>query len=281
MKFLNSGNVVRVALDQIDVGSRLRAVSETKVAGFVVMAKDVGILSPILLRKVDDRYVLIDGAHRIEVARQRNEPSIAALLIECRTDEARSLEAGANLTSGMTPVQTAIFAASWKRDYYAQYPERAKGLFVGNQHSKKEPSDIVSVTRMLAATFGKTERHAFRILAAGEAITVEEGAALDASGQAVSMEDLTVIGKIKDGDERARVVAMLAAGKAKSAGKARRMIAAEADGSAAIIPRSDNDKAFIALMTAWDRAPMAAKKLFLAEHVDAIRPLLDRVQYDF
>lgn len=114
---LFGGNIVRIAVGDIAVGQRLRQVSEAAVATLIVMAEDTGITSPIHLRKVKGTFELIDGAHRLTAAKRLGQSDVAALVVECRQDEARAMEASNNLGAArMMPGQTAVFVASWKRD---------------------------------------------------------------------------------------------------------------------------------------------------------------------
>ena len=269
MKFLNGGNVVRLPLDQIEVEGRLREVRESFVENLMLMAEDTGITTPIHVRKVGGRHVLIDGAHRLETAKRRGDPDIACLLVECRADEARAMEASNNLGAArMTPLQTAVFVASWKRDYYAMHPERKPGLFKGNQHSGKVVGDTMSLTRIIADSFGVDERTAHRMLAAGETLTKDEAAMLDATPVRISYKDLQTLSKIADPEERASVVLRLSSGDAKSASAARRSIRVE--GGLQPPPKDPVEEAFHALSKAWSRAPMTAKKRFASEYFDEL-----------
>ncbi len=161
MKFLNGGNVVRLPLDQIEVEGRLREVRESFIENLMLMAEDTGITTPVHVRKVGGRHVLIDGAHRLAAARRMGLVDIACLLVECRADEARAMEASNNLGAArMTPLHTVVFAASWRQDYYSMHPERKPGLFKGNQYSGKVVGDTMSLTKTIADSFGVDDRGA-------------------------------------------------------------------------------------------------------------------------
>lgn len=259
MKLLNGGNVVRLPLDQIEVGARMRAVSENAVTNLMLMAEDTGITTPIHVRKVKTAYVLIDGGHRLEVSRRLGLPDIAALVVECRADEARAMEASNNLGAArMTPLQTAVFVASWKRDYYAMHPDRKPGAFFGNQFTQKEKvvTDKMSLTTIIADAFGVDERTAFRALRAGENLTPEEVAQLDRAEVRISMQDLKALSKIGEPEDRARVVAELARG--VTTAKAIRSLK-----PAKPVVTDHVELSFKALRTQWHRAPKAARIRFL------------------
>lgn len=276
MKFLNSGNVIRIALDEIAIEGRLREVRDSFVENLMVMAEDTGITTPIHVRKVQGRYVLIDGAHRMAVSRRMGLPDIAALVVDCRADEARAMEATNNLGAArMTPLQTAVFVASWKRDYYAMHPDRKPGIFKGNQHTGKVvggkmPVTTSPLTKTIADAFGVDESTIFRALRAGESLTPDEVAQLDAAPGRVTMQDLKALAKIGDAGERSTVVRRLAEGTAKSAAEARRLIKPAAAGPV----KDPVDEALKAGLTWWKRAPMAARRRMVAELEGDLRELL-------
>ncbi|WP_126975535.1 ParB/RepB/Spo0J family partition protein [Frigidibacter oleivorans] len=264
MKFLNGGNVIRLPLDQIAVEGRLREVREQAIENLMLMAQDTGITTPIHVRKVQGRYVLIDGAHRLEVSRRLGLADIAALVLECRADEARAMEASNNLgVARMTPLQTAVFVASWKRDYYAMHPDRAPGTFKGNQHTGNLVGINLTLTRTIADAFGVSEPTIKRALQAGERLTPEEAAQLDSAPGRVTMEDLKALAKIADPEERSAVVLRLASGNAKSAAAARKSLRVEAGVEAPV--KDPVDTQFRDLSDAWTRAGAAARKRFLFE----------------
>jgi len=272
VKFLFGGNINRIPLDQIEVGERLRAVREAQVENLILMAEDTGITTPIHVRKVDKRWVLIDGAHRLEAARRMGLPDIAALAVECRADEARAMEASNNLGAArMTPLQAAAFVASWKRDYYAMHPDRAQGVFKGNRHTGKLVDVKMTLTRTMADAFGVSEATVARAMRAGENLSADEIAALDASPRRVAMQDLLVLGKLGEPDDRAQVVLRLASGNARSAAKALASLRAEAGQRVVKDPVEEQLKA---LKTAWNRASKEARRRFCRDHGEALSKLI-------
>ena len=274
MKVLNGGNIVRLALDQVTVEGRLRQVSDAQVANLLLMAEDTGITTPIHVRKVAGKHVLIDGAHRLEAARRLGQADIAALVHECRADEARAMEASNNLGAArMSPLQTAVFVASWKRDFYALHPERKPGVFKGNQYSGKVVADIMSLTTSVADAFGITERHARRILSIGERLGSEEVGQLEALEQRVSLDDLAKLAKIAESEARSQLVALLHGGKAKNFGAALRQIKAPKGVQPVVKDKVELD--FGALLAIWSRAPKAAKRRFADEMRAELRALLN------
>lgn len=274
MKTLNGGNVIRIPLDDIVVGHRLRRVSDAQVENLLLMAEDTGITTPIHVRKVDGRYELIDGAHRLEAARRLGLTEIAALVRECRQDEARAMEASNNLGAAtMSPLQRIVFAASWERDYYTLHPDRKPGVFKGNRHTGKLVTDQKSVTSAMAESFGVDERHVFRMLAAGRRLSPEEIEALDGAQKPVSLEILRDLAKVSDAEERREVVQRIAAG-AKSVAVARQALRAER-GEVSSPPEPSVDAQFKALSTLWSRTGAAARRRFVTQQREALLALLE------
>jgi ParB family chromosome partitioning protein len=277
MKFLNSGNIVRLPLDAIVVGPRLRLVRDVQVQNLLVMAEDTGITTPIHVRKVDTRHELIDGAHRLEAARRLGMEEIACLLVECRQDEARAFEASNNLGAArMTPLQTAVFAASWKKTYYELHPERRPGVFKGNQHTESWLVHSNALTNSIADSLGRKSRQIFKSIAVGERLSAEEVTQLQNLEWPVTLEELEAIGKISDPEERQCVVRKLSLGAAKKVAQARRQIAEEQGGQPPVKDAESADDArveaaFKALSTAWNRSPKAARRRF----VEGIRAEID------
>ena len=269
MKFLNSGNVIRLALDQIEVGSRMRRVSDVGVENLMLMAEDTGITTPIHVRKVGATYALIDGAHRLAAAKKLDLPDIAVLVWECRQDEARTIEASNNLgAAGMTPLQKVVFVASWRRDYYALHPDRKPGVFKGNQHSGKVVTAETAVTRSIADAFGIKERQAFDIQKAGDALSAEEITLLDGDKR-VSLLDLLALAKADPELRPAAVRAFVADPKLKLSRALKSPVS----------PRVEDtvEAEFKALRNQWSRVSKAAQRRFVAEHEGDLSRLLDEI----
>ncbi|MGP3725641.1 ParB/RepB/Spo0J family partition protein [Cereibacter sphaeroides] len=264
MKTVHGGQIRMLALDQIEVGPRLRPVRTHHVENLVVMAEDTGITTPIHVRRTKGKYLLIDGAHRLEAARRIGLPEIAALVYECRADEARAMEASNNLGAArMTPLQTAVFLASWKRSYYALHPDRKPGIFKGNQHTGNLVGCIVPLTRTIADALGVNEATVKRALMAGERLSHEEVRRLEAAPRRVTMKDLRDLVRINDPTDRAAVVEMLGSGKIKNVASARRAL--DAERGLAPPPKNRKDEDYAVLIKAWKRAPLSARKRLLSE----------------
>lgn len=171
----------------------------------------------------------------------------------------------------MNALDTAVFLATRKTVYERLHPETKAETFKGNQHTGKLASDIMSFTTSTAEKFNLSKRQVERIIAAGSKLGRQEIEQLRAAPRQVSLNDLTEISKISDTVERGQVVMSLSGGNAKSASDARKQINAK-PGDAHV---SDADKKLRALNDVFARAPIAARRAFVAHNAEALRDLLD------
>ncbi len=75
-------NAVAIALDRIYVPvKRRQTLDEAKVTGLAEDIIDNGLKIPIQVRRDKERYVLVEGLHRLEAARALGEATIEALVV--------------------------------------------------------------------------------------------------------------------------------------------------------------------------------------------------------
>ena len=125
----------------------------------------------------------------------------------------------------------------------------------------------MSFAEIVAAKRAVSVRNVRRIIAAGEQLNMDDLALLRSAPGPVTLKDVEDLGRIGDPEERAWVARKLSLGAAKKVSEARRQIADEVgDSGENQAPEKDPvEGAFNALMKAWTRAPMAARKRFLLE----------------
>lgn len=270
MKLDHPDNIALIALDRIEVGPRIRALSDAAVAAIRASVEELGyITTPIHVRDLGDGlYTLIDGRHRLEVARQLENVAIPARIWSCSAAEARLMEGDANLaTAHLSPLELALSLAERKRAYVALHPETARGTS-GGLARHGSATDIMSFAGWMAALFGITDRQVRRIVAAGERLDPASADALRAAPRRVAMSDLYQIAKLEEAAERDDVVQALAEGRARTAAQARAQLADPKP------PRAPNDQALARLLDAWRRAPKAVRRMFLEEEGEAVTDLL-------
>jgi ParB family chromosome partitioning protein len=217
----------KVAVAEVAAHDRLRPISEAGVESLIASITELGVMKDAIhvRKRRDGQLTLIAGGHRLEAARRLGWEDLPAKVWTGVTDDwARLMEIDDNLAGAeMCALDNAIFLAQRKIIYERLHPDVKKG---GDRKSPnfKNLTDTMSVRSFAAATaekFGLSDRHVFRMIAAGTALDAAEITRLRAAPQSVSLADLQAISKVTSAAERAHVVDALAAGSAKSAAAAR------------------------------------------------------------
>ena len=243
--------------------TRLRGVAEAEVDALGDLIREFGQTTPILVRRKKAGFFLVDGLHRLEATRRCGLTTIPVRVYTMTDDEAQMLEASQNLVGGLSPLDDAVFLAAWKQAHLRKYPETAKGVAGamakhGLQVNSSSFAEIVAVKRAVSV------RQAYKIIAAGEKLTRQDLDLLRQAKRPPTLKDVEDFGKIADPEERAMVILRFSVGNAKSARAARRTLAEE-NGDVQRPVKDPVEAGFNALMNAWARAKLAAKKRFLLE----------------
>lgn len=251
--------------------TRLRPVSEAKVTALMQVIEAGVFLGAITVRRVGTVNTLIDGAHRLEAMTRLGRDTIAVDVLECTAAEARQMEITGNLTAGMTPIQDAIFLGVYQAEYEKLHPETKRGVAGAlARHGVQPPNP--SFAELVAETRQITMRQVQRVIAAGRALTADERKRLQSVPYKIAISEIEKLGKIGEDGLRARAVGSLLAGK-RVADALRAEKAGAKDAEAA--DDAKVEAAFKALSTAWNRAPMAARRRFVEGIRAGIDALLD------
>lgn len=278
MKTQPAPTLTRVRLSEVQTNQRLRPVSPAGVEAILASVAEIGqIKDPVhVRRKKDGRLVLLAGGHRMAAYAELGIDEADVWLWAGITDDmARLIEIDDNLAGAeMGPLDTAVFLAERKRIYEKLHPEAKAATGAALVARRWNTADIVSVVSFAKTTaekFGMSERHVRRLIEAGTKLGVDS-ARLRQAARPVTLKDLIEISKIGEVAERYSVIDALIEGKAKSAAEARR-VWATADGSAAVVIKDPVEEGFQALMKAWARAPLAARRRFMHEAADDLAAL--------
>ena len=256
---------VRVA-DIVTLG-RLRPVTEAGVESLIASIREIGVMKDAIhVRKKRD-----GSLHRHEAARRLGWEEIEAKVWTDVTDDwARLMEIDDNLAGAeMNALDTAVFLATRKAVYERLHPETKAGV-AGGLARQGSASELSSFADATAEKFNMTARQVQKIVAAGTRLGPDEVAKLRKAPRAVTLKDLIEISKISHPTERYAVVRHLTDGTARSAADARRLIKPADTGPA----KDPVDEAFKAGLTWWKRAPMAARRRWVASCEADLRELL-------
>jgi N6-adenosine-specific RNA methylase IME4 len=133
-----------IALDEIAIGVRMRALRPEKVDELAGSIKTQGLLQPIAIRpRLRKGYALIVGRHRLEAHRKLGLDKIRAeIRAGIEADAALLAEIDENLIRGeLWPAERALHVGRRKELYEIMYPETKKGKApgAGRGKGKKKP----------------------------------------------------------------------------------------------------------------------------------------------
>lgn len=265
-----------IPVSDVILGSRLRPVSEAGVESLIASIGETQVMKDAIhvRKKKSGQLVLIAGAHRLEAARRLGWTEIEAKVWSDVTDDwSRLMEVDDNLAGAeMNALDTAVFLAERKKVYEKLHPEARQTAGAALAAKRWDAADIMSVASFASATaekFSITDRHVRRLVAVGSSLSHDEVRWLRNTPSTIKLADLQFLSKIGDPKARAQVCIGLSNG-ARSAANAYRSYAAKRDGTPETPEKDAVEAAFKALLSAWDRAPLAAKKRFLLERAHEV-----------
>lgn len=272
----DNARIEAIDVAAITVGQRTRFVSEQAVSVLMISHEDQGgFTTPIHVRKDKDGYELIDGAHRLEVAKRLGLETILARIWTCSKQQARFLEVDANVSQAdLTPVALARSLALRHDAYVKLHPGTAAGAAGGLARQGQQATDL-SFADLVAEARGLSKRSVQRYVKFGRDLTAAEAEALEKAPRRITLDDLSELSAITEIEERDFVVKSLVAGEAKKAKAARK--AWKAETGTAPAPANQTEQAFTRLSDAWKRAPKVARSRFLEAFAEQIQTELQEL----
>lgn len=150
MSELNS--VVRIQLDQIELGARLRDPNPDDVKTIQTSMEQVGLLTPISVRRIEGgKYCIIYGAHRFLAACSLRDAgvegwdAIDAIVMDCDAERALFIEIDENLIRvELSPYDQAEFLAKRLEIWEEKYGKTKRG---GDRKSNSKPFEFDQVQK--------------------------------------------------------------------------------------------------------------------------------------
>lgn len=265
-----------IPVARVELGRRLREISEGQVVALMASIGDVGLLNPITVypRKVIeagisvDGYGVVAGAHRLEACKRLGHTEIAAQVVGLSELERQIAECDENLCgTTLTPSERATFTRRRKEAYEALHPETRNGVIGATaRHAPAKLADA-SFTADTAAKTGQSERAIQRDAERGtkvckEALDILKGTKADTG---------TVLDALKDLPPEQQVLSAYREVQKRQEPKPQPKPPRIADA-----PESDEaalERQVAALMVAWNKASPDARREFLGR-IDS--PLMDR-----
>lgn len=264
-----------IPVARVELGRRLREISEAQVVALMASIGDVGLLNPITVypRKVIeagisvDGYGVVAGAHRLEACKRLGHPEIAAQVVGLSELERQIAECDENLCgTTLTASERATFTRRRKEAYEALHPETRHG---GDKASRKV-CDLDAPARFTADTAARTGQSERKVQldaergskVCQEAIDILKGTKADTG---------TVLDALKDLPPEQQVLAAYREVQKRQEPKPQPKAPRIADA-----PESDEaalERQVAALMSSWNKASPDARREFLGR-IDS--PLMDR-----
>lgn len=257
----------------IQVEERLRTASPTAVDSIVSSIQEVGcILQPLLVRKVKGGYRLMDGLHRLCAAKEIGLEDVPVSVSDCTLDQAIRIEVDANVAGApLSALDMAVFLAAHKALYEKDHPEAARGLAgAKGRWNANDKMSFASFSANAADVFDKSQKTIQRLISVGEKLSREEIAQLRNAPKRVQFNDLEQISKCGYDADRAKICRALGDGSAKSA---KEVLSRNKQPGAAV--QSPVEKAQSKIAEAWARAPLEARRRFVAASLDDLVELIN------
>lgn len=265
--------IAQVAIDDIEIGTRLRGVDDAAVELIAASMSEIGQETPIIVQEVTGgSYLLVAGAHRLAAARALGWGDIRAkiLPVSVSAERRQLIEIDENLARReLSELDRAVFLAERKRLYEVLHPEATWGgvrqvaklgdlppggfANVGepSEDGSEAPQDAVFVTRFsadTAARIGLSERSIQRSVARALRIAPDvraQIAHLPLADKGSELDQLAALDK----ELQRKLAPMLAGGQARNVKQAHALYLGRDLGE------SDKPTAYESFLKLWRRAP--------------------------
>lgn len=254
------GEIVAVALSEIDAADRLRPLDPAHVEGIALSIEQVGQQSPIILRPEGNRYRLVAGWHRLAAVERLGRVDVKAIVKNLTAEEARLVEIDENLMRReLSALDRAIFLAERKAAYDVLHPETAKP-----GRRKKELSQTLRqfgerFSKHTAKRLGMSERAVQLCLELVKSLAPEARDALRLSDLADNQSELLKLAALEPA-QQVEAANMLVSGFASKVKGARVAL-----GLDVIVEEDPQEKLFQSFLALWVRADQRTKARIVAQ----------------
>lgn len=258
-------SITELPIGQIEIADdRLRPVDAAAVAAIAESIAEHGLIHPVAVRRLrEGRFELVDGGHRLAALVHLGRGTAPVRCWEGPAPAIRLIEIDANLArSDLSDLDRAIHLAARKREYLREHPETAQGKagalhrHLPNNCATAETA-VAAFVALTAEKTGLNPRRVRKLVEAGEALDPFTAELLRSAPRRVSLNDLIAFAKAPGAAARQAAAVAFGEGRARTVAQALK--------APARAPKDPVEAAFNILVTAWDRAPAAARKRFLLE----------------
>jgi len=254
------GEIVAIALSEIDATDRLRPVDPAHVEAIALSIEQIGLQSPIILRPEGNRYQLVAGWHRLAAVGRLGWTDVDAIVKNLTAEEARLVEIDENLMRReLSALDRAIFLAERKAVYDLLHPETTKP-----GRRKKELSQTLRqfgerFSKNTAKRLGMSERAVQLCLELVKSLAPEARDALRLSALADNQSELLKLAALEP-EKQVEAARLLASGTATKVKGARVAL-----GLDVIVEEDPQEKLFQSFLALWGRADQRTKARIAAQ----------------
>lgn len=259
---MNSAGTLRIPLDRIEVGARLRKIDPDYAAWVAASMAEIGQMTPIEVRPAGHanahRFRLTAGAHRLEAARLNNWKEIEAKVVKASDLQAELREIDENLfRRDLNALDRATALARRQEVYLELHPETARGK--AGAEGRWRQTTTMSFADITAAKLGVTGRDIQRAISRFNKIPPDVRDKIAGTWIAEKGVELDALARLGPEEQRRAVKLMLQeAHPAASVAAALKALNGEAEAAP-----SEDDQQLEKLLAAWRKAGAKARRQFI------------------
>lgn len=249
----------RIAIADIVVSDRLRAVEEDHAQAIALSITEHGLLNPVTVRFTPNakggKYTLIAGAHRLRAVEINGDDEIDALIVEADKTEAALQEITENLfRNELSVIDRAIFVQSYRELWEEKY-----GEIKGGRPKQGQVDPIIggSFSAHVADRMGMSKEAAKRLDRIARNLHPDLRAALRGTDVADNQSALLKLAKLEPVMQRRAAIAFREEG---DMGRALQLI----DDTPRAVAPDKQEKIFLDFVELWSRANTETRARILA-----------------
>ncbi|MBP0439473.1 ParB N-terminal domain-containing protein [Tianweitania sediminis] len=257
--------VKQIAISDIVVPERLRAVEEEHALAIAQSIVEHGLINPVTVRATPaakgGSYTLVAGAHRLRAFEINEESLIEAVIVEADKAEAQLIEVVENLfRNDLSVMDRATFVGTYRQVWEGKYGKIEAGR-PGNRANLaqllEEEAEAGGFAQHVADRMGVSSRSIKRLNLIAQHLHPEVRSAVRGTAIADNQSALLKLAKMEPAKQRRMAIAF----KSEGPDLSKAMVLVE--GARPKI--NAQDAAFSSLMDAWARANAATRARFLTE----------------
>lgn len=248
----------------VDIPERMRRIDAATATALGRNIAENGQYQPILVRASNEcanRYVLIDGAHRLQGCLEMGLETVFAILVEASEAEARLMEIDANLARReLTAFDRMRFIATLRETWEGVHGAAHGGDRRSKKVQENQAAKFATWSKAISERIGMAERSIRHDLTIWGAISEEARQLIPATPLEDNAQQLRALSEIPDAEAQVAIVEAIAASETPLS-----VSAAQAQVEGLQRPTlTSHERQLRTLTDAWERASGAVRTQFMA-----------------